>query len=492
MNKLLIIFITIVFISINSMGYDINQKVLTQDQFENKTVYLPLNNYRVLEFNKRIKKIQLTNSKSIVAEFLDKKDKPLMVLKVLGKTVGNESAIVSFEDNSTIQINFSIMQNLDSIISLAKNSYPNLIVEQANNTIVLKGFVKNYKQKEKVTEIFKKASIDLDKQLVNMIKTSTPSKMIRVKLYVVEISNDRGKDIKNNWMVSSKNYLQATDPDSGLVYNVPSSRADSVNAQRNYELDNTLNTLMASAVSLSGGLTGMANYLGKYFNVGLTLNYLASEGVANVLDETTLLTLENKEAVFHAGGTIRLKTQAISATGVPVTVIEKVKYGLQLEIKAKNIMDNKYVDLEIRTSSTDIDWKNQVDGIPSFKEKEIITNVLVKDKSTVVLGGLLNNNNSNDIDKIPALGDIPVLGKLFTSKSFKAGKSELVFFITPEVVDPKVNNQVDSYNKKRKLMLDISKYDDKKKDDTKEKESKKEEKSKKEEVKSKNLLDLFH
>lgn len=492
MNKLLI-FISIIFISISSFGYDINQKVLTQDQFENKTVYLPLNNYRVLEFNKRIKKIQLTNSANIVAEFLDKKDKPLMVLKVLGKTVGNESAIVSFEDNSTIQINFNIMQNLDSIITLAKNSYPNLIVEQANNTIILKGFVKNYKEKEKVTEIFKKASIDLDKQLVNMVKTSTPSKMIRVKLYVVEISNDRGKDIKNNWMLSSKNYTQATDPESKLVYNVPSDKIYSslpgyneANAQRNFELDNALNTLMAGAVSLSGGLTGMANYLGKYFNVGLTLNYLASEGVANVLDETTLLTLENKTATFHAGGTIRLKTQAISATGVPVTIIEKVKYGLQLEIKAKNIMDNKYVDLEIKTSSTDIDWKNQVDGIPSFKEKEIITNVLVKDQSTVVLGGLLNNNNANDIDKIPTLGDIPVLGKLFTSKAFKAGKSELVFFITPEVVDPKINNQVDSYMKKRKLMLDTTKYEDKdEKDDPKMDE-------KKEEVKSKNLLDLFN
>jgi pilus assembly protein CpaC len=467
-------------------GYDINQKVLTQDQFENKTVYLPLNNYRVLEFNKRVKKIQLTNSSSISAEFLDNNNKPLMVLKVLGKAVGNESALVSFDDNSSIQINFNIMKNLDSIITIAKSSYPNLIVEQANDTIVLKGKVKDYKEKAIVLDIFKKASIDLDKQLVDMIETSTPSRMIRVKLYVVEISNDRGKDIKNNWMVSSKNYMQATDPSSKLLYNVPSSDANNVNAQRNFELDNTLNTLMSGAVSLSGGLTGMANYLGKYFNVGLTLNYLASEGVANVLDETTLLTLENKEAIFHAGGTIRLKTQAISATGVPVTVIEKVKYGLQLEIKAKNIMDNKYVDLEIKTSSTDIDWKNQVDGIPSFREKEIITNVLVKDKSTVVLGGLLNNNNSNDIDKIPALGDVPVLGALFRSKSFKAGKSELVFFITPEVVDPKVNNQVERYKNKRKLMLDTTKYEDK--DKTIIKDDNKKEK----EVKSKNLLDLFN
>lgn len=484
-------------------AYDINDKVVYQHNFENKTIYLPLNNYRILNFEERIKNIQLTNSENIQAEFIDNENNPLKSLKVLGKNIGNESAIVTFEQGKTIQINFSIMQNLDSIISLVKLTYPNLIIEQANDTILLKGFVKDYKEKEIVVDIFKKAGIEIEEKLVDMIKTSTPSKMIRVKLYAVEINNDEGLDLKNNWTLSSRNYMQVVGEDglyqnyASSSYGIPTEEREiyattntsdpdydaslvgtvigkeyvplvnslenyrNVNNQRIGELDDALRGVITNAVSLSGGLSGVANYLGKNFNAGLVLQYLSTEGVANLLDETTLLTLENKDATFHAGGTIRIKTQTTTAEGVPTSTVEKVKYGLQLDIKAKNIMNDNYIDLEIKTSSTQIDWANQVDGIPSFLEKEIVTNVLAKDGATIVLGGLINNQNSYDMDKIPLLGDIPVLGFLFRSKAFRDGKSELVFFITPEVVDPAKNNQDKIFKKTRNKMLDTSKFRDK-------------------------------
>ncbi len=239
---------------------------------------------------------------------------------------------------------------------------------------------------------------------------------------------------------------------------------------------------MANAVSLTGGLTGAANYLGKYFNAGLTLNYLSSKGVANILDETTLLTLENKKANFLAGGTIYIKIQTTTDQGVPTTQVRDLKYGLQLEIQAKNIVNDNFINLDIVTKSTGVDFANRTDGIPNFTEKSIHTNVVVGNKSTIVLGGLINRDNAKDVDKIPLLGDIPVLGFMFTSKSFKEGKSELVFFITPEVVDPKDNNQKDlltntiafSGEIDKKFDKDFRKSFDDKKDDKL--EEKKEEK----------------
>jgi pilus assembly protein CpaC len=479
MKILKLIYILILSTTI-SYAYEINDKVIYQKDFENKTIYLPLNNYRTLIFKKRIKNMQLTNSENITAEFIENKDKPLKILKVLGKKIGSESAIVTLESGESIQINFSIMQNLDSIISLVKSSYPNLIIEQANDTIILKGYVKDYKEKNLVIDIFKKAGISIDEKLVDMIETSAPSKMIRVKLYAVEIKNDEGLDLKNNWTLSSKNFFQSVNED-GLFQNNPieGSSWGKINSQRIIELDDALDATLTNAVSLSGGLSGVANYLGKYFNAGLVLQYLATEGVANILDETTLITLENKEATFHAGGTIRLKTQTTTAEGVPSTNVEKIKYGLQLQIKAKNVMKDNYIDLEITTSNTKIDWANQVDDIPSFLENEVTTNVLAKDGATIILGGLVNNQNSYDLGKIPVLGDIPVLGFLFRSKSFKEGKSELVFFITPEVVDPSKNDQTISFKKQRKKMLDTSKY--KNEDSIFEKDYNKKEEKKKEE-----------
>ena len=127
---------------------------------------------------------------------------------------------------------------------------------------------------------------------------------------------------------------------------------------------------------------------------------------------------------------------------MPSTEIQDINYGLQLDIKAQNIINDNYINLNILTKSTQIDWTKTVDGIPSFTEKSIKTNVVVGNQSTIILGGLISSANSKDIDKIPLLGDIPILGKLFTSQSFKEGKSELVFFITPEIVSPENNTQL--------------------------------------------------
>ncbi len=240
-----------------------------------------------------------------------------------------------------------------------------------------------------------------------------------------------------------------------------SSQTSRANNQRNTLVNGAIDQIMANAVSLTGGLTGAANYLGKYFNAGLTLNYLSSKGVANILDETTLVTLENKKAEFHAGGTIYLKVQTTTDQGVPSTEVQNINYGLQLDIQAENIVNEQFINLNITTKSTQIDWANQVDGIPNFTEKSIRTNVVAANNSTIVLGGLINTQNSKDIDKIPLLGDIPILGFLFTSKAFREGKSELVFFITPEIVDPKSNNEKEFFNEKTQFLGELDlKYDE--------------------------------
>ncbi len=180
---------------------------------------------------------------------------------------------------------------------------------------------------------------------------------------------------------------------------------------------------MANAVSLTGGLSGAANFLSKYFNTSLTLKYLADEGVANVLDESTLITLENKEAVFKAGGEIYVRLQSDEKAE-----LRTIAYGLELTLTAKEVMNDEFVHLNVVTKSRELDWKNQVDNIPAITNKSVNTTVIIRDKATVVLGGLVNNNNSKALDKIPMLGDIPILGALFKSSTFKEGKSELVFF----------------------------------------------------------------
>ncbi len=430
--------------------------------------------FKVTEFDKTVKNIKVSNEANIEIDFIDDNFKPLKIIKIFAKEVGTGNILVTFVDNSTMHININIVENLATIISVAKQISPNIDITQTNGKVILKGSVDDEREKNKIIDLFAKAGIDVTKDLVDLLSLKNPDKMVKVKLYAVEINNNKGLDLKNNWFVSSKNYMEVKNPD-GSYYNRPlnSSPADLqvndykevvdkdgktsivpntwnkissedtslVNNQRNTLVNNAIDNIMANSVSLTGGLTGAANYLGKHFNAGLTLNYLSSKGVANILDETTLITLENKKAEFHAGGTIYLKVQTTTDQGVPSTEIQDINYGLQLDIQAKNIVNDDYVSLDIITKSTQIDWTRTVDGIPSFTEKSIKTNVIAGNNATIILGGLINTQNSKDIDKIPLLGDIPILGYLFTSQAFREGKSELVFFITPEIIDPRNNNQ---------------------------------------------------
>ena len=447
---------------------------IVQKNLNEKIFSINKGSFTVTEFDKMIKNIKVSNEANIEIDFIDDHNKPLQAIKIFAKEVGSGNILITFVDYSTMHININIVENLATIISVAKQISPKLDITQTNGKVILKGSVQDEREKNKILDLFEKAGIDLTKDLVDLVNLENPDKMIKVKLYAVEINNNKGLDLKNNWYVSSKNYMEVKNPD-GTYYNLPldkyntpfnssntttvtnnsgtsstttdiknngnNSQYYDVNAQRNTLVNGAIDNLMANAVTLTGGLTGAANYLGKHFNAGLTLNYLSSKGVANILDETTLITLENKKAEFHAGGTIYLKVQTTTDQGVPSTEIQDINYGLQLDIQAKNIVNDDYVSLDIITKSTQIDWTRTVDGIPSFTEKSIKTNVIAGNNSTIVLGGLINTQNSKDIDKIPLLGDIPILGYLFTSQAFREGKSELVFFITPEIIDPRNNNQ---------------------------------------------------
>lgn len=435
------------------LGYLITLNAnLISDTVNEQNININANSFKILEFSKMIESIKVSNKKSLEIEFIDDENKPLQKIKLLSKENGKVKVLISFFDNTILNLNINIQKDLNQLITLVNEISPKLNIKQINKKIVLTGKIKNQKFKKQIYDLFKKAGLNLEEDLIDLSTLQNPSKMIKVKLYAVEINNDKGLDLKNNWTVSSKNYMKVVTPD-GLYYNEPmdaSSNNDYNNAnnQRNVLVNDAVDQMMANAVSLSGGLTGAANYLGRLFNVGFTLNYLSSKGVANVLDETTLLTLENKDATFHAGGTIYTKVQTTTDQGVPRTDLKEIDYGLKLDIKAKNVINERFIDLEITTKSTGVDWANQVDGIPSFTEKSIVTNVISKNGSTIVLGGLINRQDSNDIKKIPILGDIPILGFLFRSKAFKEGKSELVFFITPEVVDPQTYDESEHLSKK--------------------------------------------
>lgn len=266
-------------------------------------VSIDQNSYKVLDLEKRAKNIKVTDSKIVEVTFIEDKADPFKKLKVLGKDFGNVSLLITYEDGTIETVDVSVVKNIKSIVAAVQEKYPNVKISQSNDNIIIDGVVDSIPDKEKIKDMFKKAGIDTDNRFIDLATTSNTKKMVRIKLYIAEINNDKGMTLKNNWSVGFKNYHV---DDSGTLSRAVKYDYQGANSAQYASYDpavtDAMSSILAQSVSLTGGLTSTANYLTNKFNVGLTLNYLASQGVATILTESTLLTTEDKAAKFLAGG----------------------------------------------------------------------------------------------------------------------------------------------------------------------------------------------
>jgi pilus assembly protein CpaC len=140
------------------------------------------------------------------------------------------------------------------------------------------------------------------------------------------------------------------------------------------------------------------------------------------------VTLSGKEASFLSGGEVPIVQQLAQSF-----TVEFKEFGVRMKIKPVVDSENN-VATHILAEVSEVASAPSA-GIPTFRTRRAETNVQMKDGQTLVIGGLLSNQHNRDaIRKVPWLGDIPVLGLLFRSKDYQAGQSELLVFVTPEVI----------------------------------------------------------
>jgi general secretion pathway protein D len=218
-------------------------------------------------------------------------------------------------------------------------------------------------------------------------------------------------------------------------------------------------TAIGSGLTLAGGRT-----LSNGTRYALLLHALASNSATNILSTPSIVTLDNAEAEIVVGKNLPFITGQFTnaaATGSnPFQTIQRQDVGLTLKVTPQvNEGDTVKLDLEQETSS--VDSISETSG-PTTRKRSIKTSVLVDDGGILVLGGLIEENANDTVTKVPLLGDIPLLGKLFTSESTTKSKQNLMVFLRPSILrDYKdaamVTNQ--KYDYLRQLQLD-KKYDD--------------------------------
>lgn len=207
---------------------------------------------------------------------------------------------------------------------------------------------------------------------------------------------------------------------------------------------------MGNALNSLGGGLNLAiapKALGQYY-LGALANFLQQDGRSNVLSKPNLLTLDNQEARIIIGSNVPFVTGSYANSGSssavnPFTTVERRDVGLMLRIRP-TINENGTVKLVVNQEASTIDTStlNHING-PSTNKRSIESTVLVDDGAIIMIGGLMQDSYSNSIDKVPLLGDMPVVGNLFKSESRTRGKSNLMVFLRPVVLrDGKASQDV--------------------------------------------------
>jgi general secretion pathway protein D len=173
--------------------------------------------------------------------------------------------------------------------------------------------------------------------------------------------------------------------------------------------------------------------------MGLLVRALENDANANILSTPNLLTLDNEEAKIVIGSNVPFVSGQYAATGNSVTATPFQTYdrkdvGLTLKIKPQ-ISEGGLVRLQIyqEASSVQDNTLSNAAG-PSTNKRSIETAVVVDDGSTIVIGGLIQDNFGTGEDKVPLLGDLPVIGSFFRYETRKRTKTNLMVFLRPQII----------------------------------------------------------
>ncbi len=176
--------------------------------------------------------------------------------------------------------------------------------------------------------------------------------------------------------------------------------------------------------------------------IGATIEALQQNNLAQILAEPTLIAMDGKEASFLAGGSFPFPVLTTTSTGgatAPVVTVQFKPFGVRLTF-TPTITETGMIDLKVNPEVSSLDFSNAVtlQGflIPALAQRNANTEVMLKDGESFVIAGLLDNRVSDVINKVPWLGDIPILGNLFKSKQTNKTSTELLVVITPHLAKP--------------------------------------------------------
>ncbi len=392
---------------------------------------------------------------------------------VVGKSLGSTNVVFWDKDDSIFaSVDIEVTHDLESLKSKIYRLLPGeqIGVHSAQEKIILDGQVSNAVNLNAalklasgyLPECIKSQSSSEDRdgegtcvggEVINLM-TVGGAQQVMLEVKVAEMS---------------RSFMRTLDADLNILNFGDSSRFGVVNGGAAWP--NAVTSTGAEVPIAAGGLlNGAGNVIGPVVDVyqpaaqsiadkGLFFSNLSgdnlfqvaleisrSKGLSKILAEPTLTTLTGQPAEFLSGGEypvpvpddngtrIQFKEYGVGLKFVP-TILEQDKINLVLDISVSEINGANSVTVSA-------DGTSQVVVVPSLNKRSASSTVELLDGQTIGIAGLIQDNVSEVMTKIPGLGDIPILGALFRSQEFISGQSELVIFVTPHLAKPIAESEI--------------------------------------------------
>jgi len=245
-----------------------------------------------------------------------------------------------------------------------------------------------------------------------------------VEAIIAEVSDSSAQELGVQWLFADEKFGAGIVNFGGNGVNI-ASIAGAASSGDNEKLGKLL--------SATTGATAGIGHIGGGFNFAMLVNALKGKSGFNLLSTPTLLTLDNAEASILVGQEVPFVTGSVTQNNAnPYQTIERKEVGVKLRIKPQISIDDS-VRLDIVQEVSSIADSSAASDVITNK-REIKTKVMVEDNGLVILGGLISDEMATSNQRVPLLGDIPYLGRLFRSDASKNTKQNLMVFIRPRIL----------------------------------------------------------
>ena len=362
-------------------------------------------------------------------------------LSILGKKIGTTRVTVYDADHKPVGI-FDIEVSYDISRLAAEIGHftgGGIKVSSINGRILLSGTSPDAATLDKAVQIAGQFGPDP----INTVQVMQPQQ-IELEVRFIEVDRNAGRDLGVQWNAFGNSVLANTG--SGL----PASRLPITQPNGSFQQpaiagtgvggpNVTASALPISPVVAAGVLSGAAPFgflVGQLTNkLQIEVNALESKGAARLLAEPNLVTLSGETASFLAGGQIPIPE--VGATGTPSFGFQPYGVGLSF---TPTVLRDGVINLIVKPEVSEIDTAHAVTvagtTVPALTTRKASTTLELRDGQSFMLGGLLQSDGTNNIDQLPWLGDMPVLGALFRSTDYQKNETDLVILVTPHIVRP--------------------------------------------------------